>query len=189
MRFGPRSYYMFCMTRWKYHIKLLKYWKGYFIWYRTSWVDNCFLAWIKYTNIRKDQKAEVIRKFVNKMLNASSYMCFNAWAGYSRNCKRVRINFVRMVNNPFFDTWIKYTAWSKRMKFINNNATNIQKVYKGHKGRILFLKQKDSVTLLCNWIRALKIMYNERLILFNDSGQTELMDRRFTLQMNMERKR
>jgi hypothetical protein len=177
------------MTKWKYYIKLLKYWKEYFIWYRTSWVDNCFLAWIKYTNNKKDQKAEIIRKFVNKMLNAGSYMCFNAWAGYSRNCRRIRINFIRMVNNPCFDTWVRFTIWSKRMKFINKNAADIQKICRCYRRRKLFLKQKHSVTLLCNWVRALKLMYNERLILFNQSGQTELMDRRFTLQMNMERKR
>ena len=129
MRFGKRTYYMWCMDRWKSYNRILKMCKEAIIFYQTNpFKKLCFTHWVTYYRDLKEEKERKKKKLLARLKNSGLVKCFTAWHKYVVDTKTFLREIRRKLQNPHFGQWVRYTEWSKMMKKLNKTATKMQSV-------------------------------------------------------------
>lgn len=126
MRVGKRAYMIYSLFKWKRYVYLVKYCRDIFTWYRNTEVRNCYNAWRNYARHEKSERMERIRINIVRVTKRGMLNCFNAWARFIADQKKTKARLKRMMSNPCFDKWVRYTDYCRYVKKINKNATIIQ---------------------------------------------------------------
>lgn len=138
MRFGKRTYYMWCIARWKSYNRILKMCKEAIIFYQTNpFKKLCFTSWTTYYTEIKEEKERKKKKLLARLRNSGLLKCFTAWHTFVVETKTLLREMRRKMQNPHFGQWIRYTEWSKMMKRLNKTAVKIQSIV-----RMFVLKRK-----------------------------------------------
>ena len=81
-------------------------------------------------------------------------ICYRAWVEYKNKCISIKRKAKRMFKNPCFDTWLRYTEWSKYMKNINRSTARIQSLVRM---RFLYIKYKKIKKALAQILKCIKV--------------------------------
>ena len=129
MKYGKRTYYEFCLSRWKSYNRILKMCKEAIAHAldKTQFYE-CWGAWKIFVSVAKEEKEKLIRRVLYKLINAGLVRTFDALRKNAVRCRYIKIKMRRMIGFPHFDMWCDFVDAAKHTRKINNAATSISKI-------------------------------------------------------------
>ena len=109
MKMGKRTYFRFCWNLWLDYNRICKRVKDAINFYRSNCVGLCFTALKNWYLREKTRKENVLKTFRVRFLYFFVDKCLQALKSYAVHSKRVKQNGRRMMQNPHFASWVRYT--------------------------------------------------------------------------------
>ena len=107
LKYGKRTYYEFCLGRWKSYNRILKMCKEAIAHAldKTQFYE-CWGAWKKYVSIAKEEKEKLIRRVMYKLINAGLVRTFDALRKNAVRCRLV-LSVYLFILRGCFSRWLE----------------------------------------------------------------------------------
>ena len=143
MKYGKRTYYEFCLSRWKSYVRICLMCKGAFEFYLDrTWFHNCWYAWKKFAVETREERNKMLRRVLFGIINAGLFKTFHALKHNAIRNRYVKIKMRRLIGFPHFDMWCDYVEAEKLDKKLNNAATMMCKRSRLFMARRRFMAKK-----------------------------------------------
>lgn len=162
LKFGKRTYYMYCMALWKRYIYLVKMIRESIVFYRSNYVGICFGSWKKFAMENKAARNAKIRKMMLRAQNSEVYRTFSRWVKYTNQNKSLKRKLRRWFGLPQFDMWLEYVRWQKHLKTLHKAATRCQNRIRIFLSRHKVVKRKEAVNNLHHFMRVVRAVQQVR---------------------------
>lgn len=193
LKYGKRSYYEFCMHRWKKYREMLRMCKTGIQWLLDrEWIHKTFGAWKLFREISKSEKFRKAKQIFAKVMSAGVYKCFQALKGHALRQRYIKIKMRRTIGFPQFDMWCDYVDLVKHQKKINKAASKVASIVRMFKSKRVFKAKKRVGKVLGLLIRCRVITIRKRKQALGDSFKLWEMletERLTQMQTAAERKR
>ena len=158
IRFGPRTYYMYCMFEWKKYNRIVKAIKKAINYKLENCISTCFVAWKGWARAEKDRKTAVLKRLAMRMKYSPVICIIWTWAKWAKRSmfikRKVRRIFSRL--GMYIDTWTRYTQYSKKLKVLSKTAIILQGIARMFIKKNKFKKMRRGVKVLCKF--AIQVM-------------------------------
>ena len=139
LKYGKRTYYEFCLSRWKSYNRICVMCKEAFVWYLDrTWFHKTWAAWKQYTKQRIDERNRKLRKVLYGLINGGLVKTFAALKRNAERNRYIKIKMRRAIGFPHFDMWCDYVDTQKLFKKIAKAATMINKWARMYRKRKIF---------------------------------------------------
>ena len=126
LKYGKRSYYEFCLHRWKRYNAMLKMCKVGIQWLLDrEWIKKTFYAWQEYRILSKEEKIRKAKQIFAKVMSSGVLKCFQALKSNAVRNRYIKIKMRRNIGFPQFDMWCDYVDAVKHQKKIHRAATKL----------------------------------------------------------------
>ena len=128
LKYGKRTYYEFCMSRWKSYVRIIKWSRDSIAWWLDkTWFHKCWAVWKKYAKDTVAERNRMLRRVLYGLINAGLVKTFQALKRNAIRNRYIKIKMRRAIGFPHFDMWCDYVDEQKNLKKINKAATMINK--------------------------------------------------------------
>eukprot|EP01039_Chlorochromonas_danica_P003648 gene3648-3994_t len=137
LKFGKRTYFIFCMALWKRYVYLCKLIREAITFYRSNYVGMCFAAWKKFSSDNRNDRQQRAKRLIVQFQNAELFQTFQRWRKFIVRVKVIRRKLHRWFALPQFDMWVDFVKWQRHLKTLHGSARRCQTQI-----RILIAKKK-----------------------------------------------
>lgn len=109
---------------------------------------KCFNAWRMFTQQCKQEKENILRRFILRMKNMELAGIYLSWVHWTKKRKRTKLFLRRLFRCPQFELWIDYVKMNKLRRELSRQAVKIQALARGYIERCKYLEMKRAVRKL-----------------------------------------
>jgi len=139
LKYGKRTYYEFCLNRWKSYNRICVMCKEAFVWYLDrTWFHKTWAAWKTFTVEKVAERNRKLRKVLYGLINGPLVKTFDALKRNAVRNRYIKIKMRRAIGFPHFDMWCDYVDTQRMLKRIAKAATLINKWARMYRMRKIF---------------------------------------------------
>lgn len=150
LKFGKRTYYIFCMARWREYNAIVRNIKTHMEHVRTRWARRCYASWKGYAFKKSAKKRQILETF--RLRFDARTACFARMRQFTAKSQRIKLWLRTTWNLPQWIMWKQFVAGNKRLKALSRVIVPVQAFMRMRLKQQFYLKMRAVRPILMKFL-------------------------------------